>query len=203
MSLKVITPPTVEPVSLEEARLHLRLDTYDSPPAHPDDELVESLITAAREWAENFTGRALAPQTLELALDEFPADEIELQRVPVTSITSVTYVDTDGATQTLSNTLYTLDNYSEPSWLLPAVDTEWPETGEVVNTVKIRYVVGYSARTDADQANPLPKSFKQAMLLLIGHWYKTREDSSSVKLESVPMGAESLLRPYRLYTGMA
>ena len=41
------------------------------------------------------------------------------------------------------------------------------------------------------------------MLLLIGHWYKTREDSSSVKLESVPMGAESLLRPYRLYTGMA
>lgn len=206
---KIIVDATEEPISLDEARLQCRVDAYDSPAEHPDDPLITGLITAAREWAEKFTGRTIAQKTLELALDQFPCGAIDLPGSPVQSVTGFTYTDGDGAMQSPG---YQFDTYSEPPRLLPAVNASWPATyGQYAtslaagqaNAVKVRYVAGYTLPGDSPDQWPLPKSLKQAMLLCIGHWYENREDTSIVKLESIPMGAQALARQYRLEKAMA
>lgn len=185
MAIKVITAVATEPVTLQEARLHLRVisDPADVT-AHPDDTLIEANISAAREYCEHYTGRALAPQTLELALDAFPADGIELNRSPVTSITSIKYMDADGVEQTLSTADYSLNDYGVTASVELAADTEWPETQDVSNAVKVRYVAGYTE---------VPKTVKAAMLLLIGHLYENRQEGTAFKVEQLPLGVKSLL----------
>src|SRR5690348_12677399 len=128
---KIITPPTSEQISLEEARLQLSLtDDGNSPPSHPLDSLIADKIAAAREWCEEYTGRALAPQTVEIALDSFLGrcgeTAIELPLPPVTSIASVKYIDADGEEQTMDAGDYVLDNYREPCCLMPAYGVTWP-----------------------------------------------------------------------------
>src|SRR3990167_7548076 len=139
MSLKLITPPAGLVVSLVEARAHLRVDGTD------DDTLITAMIGAATDHAEQMTGRALLPQTLELTLDAFPA-EFELTRQPVTAITSIIYQSTAAALVTLSNTLYTLDASDDfgPAKVTPAYNTVWPDTLADVAAVKLRYVAGYA-----------------------------------------------------------
>ena len=97
MTPKVVLEPTVELLTLDECRLHLRVDPLeidsDDVGTHPDDDLIMALQTAARQHCENFLGLSLAPYTYEIALDEFPTDDdgaIELPMGPVTSIVSVT-----------------------------------------------------------------------------------------------------------------
>lgn len=203
MGIKVITPPTAEQISLAEARLHLRLDDDgESPAAHPDDTLLAWMIPSARQYCEGWTERALATQTLELALDEFPAAEIQIPRSPIQGIVSVKYMDGDGVEQTLAASAYTLDDYQEPGWVLPAVDTTWPATQAVVNAVKIRYLAGYSL-PNVVQTHPLPSAIKAAMLLVLGALYENREQSAAVQQHELPLGVFSLLRPYQLRQSMA
>jgi uncharacterized phiE125 gp8 family phage protein len=199
---KVLVQPTVEPITLEQARLHLRLDAYDSPPTHPDDTLIQALITASREWCEAFTGRSLAVKTLELALDCFPGvDPITLPGAPVHSISSFVYIDGDGVQQDLAG--YQFDTYTDPPRILPAVDTYWPATRSQMNALRIRYVAGFTLPEDSPDVEPLPKSLLAAMLLTLGHLYENREDTSIQELSPIPMGAQALMRPWRLHTGLA
>jgi uncharacterized phiE125 gp8 family phage protein len=206
---KVIVYPTTEPVTLAEARLHLRLDTYDSPATHPDDSLVTALITVAREWAEKFTGRTISRKTLELALDEFPVNcawllspdptPIELRGGPLQSVVSLVYITADGQ-QTITD--YQLDTHSEPPRLMPAAGTSWPTAKTQLNAVRVRYEAGYDLAGDSPNLHPLPLPIKQAILLVIGHLYENRESTSVANMSTVPMGAEFLLRPYRLDTSI-
>jgi len=222
---KIITYPTTEAITLEEAHLHLRLDVYDSPPVHPDDPLILGQITAAREWAEKFTGRCISPCVLELALDDFPhhrrrmhrfpgwlvhayhliddgpAMPIRLPGGPVVALESVTYVDLAGVQQTLADVQF--DTHEEPARVLPAVGATWPVAQQKMAAVRVRYVAGYSAPGDSPNPCPLPVPIKQAMLLVLGHLYENRENSADVALTEVPLGAVSLLRPYRLESAMA
>lgn len=187
-----------EVITLAEARLHLRLDTEGSPPSHPDDSLVQALIITARENAESHTGLAIVESTYTLALDAFPTDFINLMISPVQSITSVSYVDSNGATQTLSNTKYQLDNYSSPAKLYPL--EPWPATKDKPNAVTITFVAGF---TDGSPNNyPLPTSIKQAMLLMIGSWYDTRESIGDKEYFERPMTATWLLTPHRINLGV-
>lgn len=195
---KIITAVAVEPISLAEARRHLDLPgAFDSPQApHHKDLDIQAWITSARELAESYTGRALAEQTLEIALDEFPdGDDIELPRPPLVSITSVTYIDGDGTEQTLASNLYTTDTHQEPSWLVPAYGTSWPATHDVINALKVRYVAGYSTPT-----HPLPILIRSAMLLTIGYLYENPEDA---KIDELPLASRMLLNPFRLEHGFA
>jgi len=206
MGIKVITAPVGEPIGRQDCQRHLRLDgAWDSPWVdHVEGELIEALLGAAREHAEAFTGLSLAPQTLELALDEFPASEVELPRGPVQSITSVTYIDEDGAAQTISSANWVLDDYNGTAWLLPADGFDWPATDGVVNAVKIRYVAGFSLPNDSPQVHRLPKSIRSALLLFLGHLYENRETSTvGVSVQEIPLGAMALLRPHRVSTGIA
>ena len=103
MGLRVTTEPTVEPVTLTEAKLQCRVDVAD------DDALITRLISAARSRAEQITQRSIAEQSLTLYLDEFPTDAIELLKGPVNTITSVKYYNDAGVLTTITSTNYALD----------------------------------------------------------------------------------------------
>lgn len=188
MALKLITDAAAEPITLAEAKAHLRVEVAN------DDALIGALISAARKLAEHELGRSLITQTWEKSLDAFPAAEIELPRPPIAAVTSVKYVDTAGTQQTMSNTLYSLDSDSEPGWLLPAYGTDWPDTLDTPNAVRVRYTAGYGA-----DGTTVPTPIKQWMLLQIGAMYENREAVATVaNIAAVPF-ADRLLDPYRVW----
>jgi len=190
--LKVITAVATEPVTRAEAKLHLRLDDIGG--SHPDDTLVDALITAAREAAEHYTGRALAGQTLELSLDSFPQyeeDVIFLPMAPVATITSVKYTDTAGDEQTIASSAYALSGYGDSDQLAPTYGNYWPSTQDIADAVRIRYVTGYAATGAAAGFTACPKAAKQGMLVLIGHWYEQRAAVNIVN--EIPFSAMALL----------
>jgi uncharacterized phiE125 gp8 family phage protein len=205
MNPKTITALDAAPmISIEDCRKHLRLDDDgDSPPAHPDDDLVLAYLAAAREWVEGYTGLALTRRTLELALDKFPAYEIHLPVPPVVSVVSVRYTDEAAIEQTVSSSDYTLDDYQRPGWIVPAYGVEWPTAKLVVNAVLVRYTVGYSLYSDSPQTHPLPKVLRQAVLLLLTDLYENRENSSMLTLREVPIGVKSLCDWARVRKGLA
>lgn len=190
MGHRLITAPAAEPITLAEAKLHLRIE--DS--VTDEDDLIESLIVAAREAAEHETGRALITQTWELVIDAFPACAIELPKSRLLGITSVIYVDAAGDSQTLDSSAYTADTDQEPGWVLPAVDTEWPETLDTANAVRIRYTAGYGAAAAA-----VPDAIKAWMKLRLGALYRHREELSGIAShELAGRFTDRLLDPFRI-----
>lgn len=163
MGLKIVTPPATEPISVAEAKVHLRVD-HDT-----EDALIAAFITAAREECEHMVERALAPQTLSLSIDEFPDDGIRLLRPPVTGIVSVAYVDGDGDTQTIDAGDVYLDDAQDPCWLMPRYGTTWPAARGDANSVVVTYQAGY---------NDCPETLRAWMLLRIGVLYRMRESAS-------------------------
>ncbi|WP_298929230.1 phage head-tail connector protein [uncultured Ramlibacter sp.] len=160
MQFKITVPVDFEdePVSLAEARLQCKVDDDDT--SH--DDALKALITTAREYAEHYTGHGLAPQTLEAALDCFPGDDgvIELPKCPVSEVTSIKYTDTDGNEQTFASIKYALSPYGLARNLAPSFGNYWPVTQDVMDSVRIVQVCGYTAEL-------LPKAAKQAMLIHI------------------------------------
>lgn len=212
MAVKVIAAPTDEPVSLEQAKAHLRVDTTDQ------DDLIESLITAARERVEEETGRALITQTLEIALDYFveppdlryvtypyltPAKAILLPRPPLQALKRITYIDGDGNEVLLHDEVgsptvisdLVVDTYSAPGRLVPASGGNWPSVQDRANAVVIRYTAGYG-----DHGDDVPKSIVQAILLLIGHLHENPSAVSDQKYD-LPMGVDWLLAKHRVLSG--
>jgi uncharacterized phiE125 gp8 family phage protein len=201
VALKLIAAPVAEPVTLAEAKAHLRVEGTD------DDALITALIVAARQGAEHMTGRAIMPQTLELALDGFydgmdsgltwggrHAYRVTLPRPPLASITSVKYVDADGVLQTMASSDYQLDSHSEPARLVPAYGTCWPTTRCQPNAVLIRYVAGYA------DANAVPQDIRQWMLLRIGMLYENRESVNVGNIVTEMPYVDCLLDAYRVWS---
>lgn len=178
--------PTAEPLSVAEALVHLRLDDDES------IDYVDGLITAARVHAEDRTERTIMPSTWVLKLDAFPVcygGLIELLRPPVTEVTSVTYIDAAGTTQTLDPSTYVVDTASEPARLVPVA--AWPSAASRPGAVTVTYKAGYA------NAAAVPMPLKQWMLLAVGDLYELRQRSSDKP--ALPQHfADSLLGPYRL-----
>lgn len=187
--LTLITPASGEPISLAELKAQARVTTT------AEDSVLTIAIAAARAKAENYTGRALMAQTWRQNEDAFPDAEIELLKPPVRAIGSVTYIDVNGATQTLSNTLYTLDAAAYPGWLLPAYNTDWPSTQASANAVAIQYDCGY-----ADAAS-VPADIKMWLLMTAAFIFAQREAMVlDGKVAEIPgRFIDSLLDPYRIF----
>jgi len=166
MGLQLITDVTVEPVTLAEAKLWLKVEDGIT----ADDALITGLISAVRQMAEQKTGRALLGQTWKLTLDAFP-DAIELTRVPLLAVSSVKYLDRDGVQQTLSPASYTVDATNEPAWVVPAYNVSWPETRADINAVEVTWTAGYHA-TDPTK---VPAAIRQWMQLQLAAAYVNRE----------------------------
>ena len=188
MAHKLITAPSVEPLDATTLKTWCRIDGSD------EDTLLTSLfIPAARQACENATGRALITQTWEVVLDGWPAaSAIELPRAPVLAITSVKYIDTDGVEQTMDSADYALDSDSEPGWLLPAYDTDWPEARDTANAVRVRYTAGYGAA-----ATDVPQALRMWIALHAAGAYQAREAVSERPL-SINPALDGLLDPYRV-----
>lgn len=195
MNLKIITAAATEPLTLTEAKLHLKVDNST------DDNLIAMLIKAARKSAEVFTGRALASQVLELILDEFPDGEIILPRPPVESVASIKYKDSDGTETTLSSADYIVFNDADPCEIVCAYGKSWPSfTPYPKGAVRVRYTTGYkTSGSDADLI--MPEDIKEALLLTIGNYYENRQDllAKGHIPKSLPMGAQYLLYPHKTW----
>ncbi len=186
MSIQTTREPTSEPLTLDEVKLHL------SELADDKDALIRSLIIAAREHCEAAVQRCFVTRRLRLYLDKFVGG-IKLPYPPVMSVESVTYLNRDGAEQVIESADYRVDAFAEPGRLTPAYDAAWPSTRRVNNAVWIDYTAGYGSRKQ------VPRAIKQAMLLLIGHWYENRESTlRGVTISAIPMGVDALLQPYRI-----
>lgn len=211
LSYQLVTPPAVEPVSLQLAKSHLRVeDTFTL-----DDTLISAYVTAARQYAEQYTNRAFFDQTWVLSLDHFPLalahstinpgtrkewlftgfwndQTIYVPKPTLVSVTSITYVDSDNVVQTLDPSTYTVDRTSEPARIVPAPGQYWPFVQSYIpGSVRVTYVAG--SYGDGSTANLCPQTIVLAILLLVHHWYENRGASTEQNLKSTPNGVESLL----------
>lgn len=190
MRLTLTVAPTVDPVSISEANLHLRLEGTE---AAADEDLVEASISAATGSAENFTNRQLITATYEIRLDSF-RDEIILPRPPLQSVEFIKYIDTDGNEQTLGTAVYQVDPYSTVGRVVLVSGQSWPSTKDQLNAVTVRFKAGYG-----DASDNVPEPIRAAIRLTLGHLYEHRETVLvGVTATELPEGAKSLLWPYRI-----
>jgi uncharacterized phiE125 gp8 family phage protein len=188
MTLKLIAGPATEPLTLTEAKLHLRVTNT------AEDDLITAFIVAAREAAEHETGRSLITQTWEQVIDAFPPVEIELGWPDVLSVVSVKYTDLNSTEQTIDPANYVLDSTTSPGWLLPAYAYVWPSTLDTVNAVRVRFTTGYGAASD------VPEGIKAWMKLRIGTLYRFREEVQAGAWTEMPgRFVGGLLDKYRVY----
>lgn len=139
----LIAEPTVEPVTLAQAKAHLRVTSAS------EDALISTLIKAARGYAESFCTKALVLQSRQLLLDELPGC-IEIRHGPVRAVQSIQYLDSAGVLQTLATTEYRLDKHA--GRIVEAYDKTWPETYDEPNAVKVNYTAGLVLPFTADAA---------------------------------------------------
>jgi uncharacterized phiE125 gp8 family phage protein len=198
VGLKLVSPPSIEPVTLAEAKAHLRLDT------DADDAYISALITAARERVELFLRRALITQTFEYTIDRFPVNAyliyttsfIDLPRPPLRSVEWIKYVDAAGNLQTLPPGTYVVDTSSnEMGRVALAWNQFWPITRWSINAVTIRFVAGYG-----DTAEDVPQAIRHGILIEISNLYENREDVVVGQTVNMVPLSERLLWPYRALT---
>lgn len=183
-----LTPPAEEPVTLDEAKLHLRVtDTAQ-------DALITSLIQAAREHAETaLTHRAFITQQWRLTLDEFPAHDlfIRLPKPPLVSVEAVRYTDGNGALQVWDPANYAVDTGSLPGKIDLGYGLYFPIGRYQANAIQIDFTCGYGAAAD------VPEAIKTAIKLLVAHWYENREPVNVGNLTtSLQFTVDALLGTY-------
>lgn len=189
LKLKLITPPDIEPVTLQEVKAQLRLD-----PTETDfDTLLNELIPAARQWCENYQNRAYITQTWQIAYDRFPIFDfyhqvrpfqhrhkpreiqLTLPRPPLQAVAWLQYTDKDKAVTTMAAADYLIDDFSEPAELLPAA-VQWPHDTELikVNAVQAQYTAGYDDKTltAAQRQAMVPARIREAIILLVNQWFE-------------------------------
>jgi hypothetical protein len=209
MPLQLVTPPAEEPVSLSDAKLHLRVDVSD------DDALITALISAARQAAEMLTGRQIVTARWKLVLDSFPGPSlmgsfasstagdpfslpghaILLPKSPVASVVSIQYLDMSGIWQTMPATDYTVDAACEPARITPVFGKIWPISLPQIASVAVTFDAGYGS------AASVPEGIKAWMKLRIDSLYNHRGETAVVtgRLEPMPY-VDRLLDPFRIVT---
>ncbi len=184
MGVTLVTAPTIEPVTLQEAKDHLRIDGIY------DDALVMMLVAAARRWCEDYAGRTFVTTTWAWSFDEFAGPELCVPRPPLKSVTSISYIDSAGNPQTLGADVYRVDTASEPGRIALAHGKTWPSVQSVINAVTVQFVAGYAA---------VPENVKLAILLLTTELFEQRQESVTGALASVPFGVRELLGAEKLW----
>jgi len=185
-SLTRQTAPAVEPVTLSEAKAHLRIDSSD------EDTLISTLITAAREWCEEYLDRSLIHQQYVMRLDSFPY-EIELPRPPMatsgtTTALTLTYTLGDDSTAVLAATEYRIDRNSTPGVVRQLREGTWPANLDDQNAITVTWWAGYGS-----SGSSVPAAIRSAMLMLVAHLWRNREMTTEAALSEVPMGTKALL----------
>lgn len=200
-SLVRVTDAATEPVTLAEAQAFLNVDS------DADSDLIESLITTARQRVEDFTGRALISQTWKLVQSDWPCSKaynyarantwaertIELHRSPLISVQSVKYYPASGAAQaTLSAATYTALTGPTPGLIVLASTESWPDLYDRPDAVEVNFTAGYA---DADS---IPKPLRHAVLLLLADLYELRSTQVVGNIVNELPTVKALLESYRV-----
>lgn len=217
MNLTVITAPPFEPVTLAECYKHLRLDPdHEGSPSetsHPDDAMLSAHITAAREFVEVATRRALVQRTIRLSCNAWPrycygwlppfrpqqVERIMLRRPPVIRVDSVRYFDGENTLQTVDPASYYVTDDQVPE--LRFVSTfAAPTTFDRPDAVRVEYVAGYTPEgspptTQAEYAASIPATLKQCVLLGVQLQYDNLAPADRMAVENM---REAMLQTYRV-----
>ena len=182
MQYKLITPPTMQPISLSEAKLQLTVSSEE------EENRISALVKSATSWVEAYLRRQLISATYDLILDEFPK-VIYIEKSPITVITSIKYYDGSNVLQTLSASYYNADIDSEPARIQEAYGYTWPDTYDRFGAVQIRFTAGYA------NAASVPDTIKDGIYLLLTHLFDNRGDEA----RRIPRVIMDVLEPFRLY----
>lgn len=217
-SLVRATEPASNPVTLAEAKAHLRIDSS------AEDDLIGTLITAATRWAEDYCDRTFCHTQWQMRVDSFygaigspvqfglkadgnniegrqgtvPQLDVELPRPPMVqngTATAVTITYTpavSGTTATLDATEYRVDRQATPGAARPLYGKTWPSHLVDQNSVTVTWWAGYSS-----DGTSVPAPVKSAILMLVAHLWRNREMAAEAALSEVPMGTKALLDTLR------
>lgn len=192
MILRRTVEPAVEPISLAEAKDHLRLE-------HAlDDDYVVALVKAARQYTEQATNHAIITQTWEATFNGFPyEDNITIPFGPLIRVASITYRDVANTIQTLSpTTLYEVDlgSHSKRGRVILRDRTVWPPTYGRWNDLIVTFVAGFG-----DAPTDVPEPLRQAMKLLVSQMYENRTpEITGTIVTKVSFAYDSLIAPYKM-----
>lgn len=189
MPAQLISPPGIEPVTLADAKAHLRVDTTD------DDNLIGALVTAARVQVEVATRRVLITQRWRLTYDRWPQDGlIELRTTPIQSVDAVMTYDATGSATPLNPAAYQVDLASVPARLALTVPLETVRPGRPLAGIEIDVTAGYGP-----SGLQVPQPLLLAMMMLVARWYESRDGTAAGTIPaSIEQGFEALIAPYRV-----
>ena len=200
MPLQIIQEPAAEPLSLLDAKLHLRVDITD------DDALISALISSVRQYAETITRRAFVQQTWAYVIDSFPGPTltgvpwgktftlpqhaIEIEKSRVQQVTAINYLDMSGAPQVMPTANYIVDYSSEPCRITPVFGQIWPIPMPQIGAVNVQFVAGYAA--------PVMFNVSGSTMAVQGAW-KSYAVGDAVQLSNVGGGLPAALSPNTNY----
>lgn len=190
MGLLQTTAPTVEPVTLAEAKSQLNLSTSAHDVKIGNDAVGTGLIAAARAHVEGLTHRQLNTATWDWYLPCFPGVGGFMVPWPILqTVGYIKYLDVAGDLQTLSTDVYQLDIYSQPGRIVLKHSQSWPSLRDDINAVQIRFVAGYG-----DAASDVPIALRQLILRLVAHLFEFPGVVDSMgKVTDTPAGFEGML----------
>ena len=186
MGLELVAAPAREPVSLAEAKAHVRVDHDD------EDAAVLRLIGAAREACERHTGRAFITQGWKLWRDGWPCAAkraLELPKPPLIAVSAVAAYDRSGAEVPLSSDAYIVDSLSVPGRIVLKQSTILPVSLREANAIAVSFEAGYGAN-----AADVPRAIRGAILNLVGFYYEQRGNAPA----EPPADTLALLAPFRV-----
>ena len=165
---KVLTAAAEAVFNISDAKAWLKMDTSE------DDALIAGLVSAATQMAQNYLSQAFVTQTITETFDAWgdlqTPSQLRLTLHPVISVTSISYVDSEGATQVLPANQYATDLYTKRCVIEPAYNVTWPTLRTQRNAVTVVYQAGYGA------AAAVPEDIKTALKLILADMYENRTD---------------------------
>ena len=188
---KLVSAPLLEPVSLEEMKAFARMETS------LEDGLLDSLISAARQWCESYTRRVFMRQSWDLTLFEPPASRvIELPKAPLIEVSAMHFEYDDGQSDLWPVSHVVVHDDVVPGRIVLKEDASWPFVNGCEGRLRVSYAAGYGALPE-----DVPETLRLAIKQLALHWYEQREMSvQGALIGRLPLMAEALLAPYRIPT---
>lgn len=189
-TLKRTVAPTVTPVTVADAKTHLRIDDSDS------DSYISELIEVAAEAVTEMAGKALITQTWQIKTGQVVGRaKLYLPFAPVQSITSIAYFDADDASQSADTADYALKGDDDRAWIEPVGMGQWPSMYDRTDALTVTYVAGYGA-----SPSNVPANLRQAVKMLVGHWYENREaaNHTAAMVHEIPFGVREMVNLNRV-----
>lgn len=170
-----------EPITLDEAKTHLRVDSAD------DNALITALITTARQFVENYTHRTLMTIAIEKTYD-VPSHSFSLPCPPLQEVTKIEVVNDAGEKTEVDSSIYNYDSSTDLPGRVQLKDgCVWPDHREFASFI-VTFKAGYG-----DAPANVPEMLRQAILQILAHYYENRQS------EEIPKGIYTLMAPYKVY----